>query len=82
MSIFAVNYLKAFFPKPDITITLDIYTYDYLHHMQLELKTNALSVHLNLGGATHGHLELLLTNTKFATLSNDLYLGPVHPNIY
>ena len=49
--------------------------------MQLKLKTNALSVNSNTIGATHGHLRLLITNTKYATLSNFLYEHPVQPDI-
>ena len=49
--------------------------------MQLELKWNALSIHYNLGGGTHGHLGLSMTNTKSATLSPIAYVRPMHPGI-
>ena len=49
--------------------------------MQLELKTNAISVHSNLGCATHGHLGILMMDTKYATLSNIPYAFPIHPGI-
>ena len=81
MSISTVNYLKTFFPKPYLTIILVVPTYNALHQIQLEIKTNALYVHSNLGGATHGHLGLLITNTKYATLSKIPYVRTVHPGI-
>lgn len=56
MSIQAINYHENLFPKPDLTKIIGIPTYDTLHTLQLELKTNAQSVHSNLGGGNHGHL--------------------------
>ena len=76
-----VNYCETFLLKPDITRIFGIPNYNSFHQIQLELKTNALSVHSNLGGATHIHLVLLMINTKYATLSNVPYLRPVHPSI-
>ena len=52
MSISTVNYCDTFFPKLDLNRIIGISTYDTLHQIQLELKTNALSVNSKLGGAT------------------------------
>ena len=73
MSIQLVNYRETYFTKPDLTRILGIPTYEALHQMQLELKTNALSVHSNLGGAVHGHLGLLMTDVQYALLSDTVY---------
>ena len=81
MSIPSVNYRETFFPKPDLTRILGIPTYENLHQMQLELKTNALSVHSNLGGATHGHLGLLMTEAQYALVSDIAYERPEHPGV-
>ena len=81
MSISTVNYCETFFPKPDFTRILGIPTYDSLRQIQLELKSNSLYVHSNFGGATHGHLKLLMTKTKYAPLSPVPYVRPVHPGI-
>ena len=81
MSISTVNYIETFFPKLDLTRILGIPTYDSLHQMQIELKINALYVHSNLGGGTHGHLGLFMTNTKHATLPLVLCVRTVHPGI-
>jgi hypothetical protein len=81
MSIPSVNYRETFFPKPDLTRIIGIPTYEALHQMQLELKTNALSVHSNLGGAQHGHLGLLMTNAQYALVSDTPYERPEHPGV-
>jgi uncharacterized phage-associated protein len=81
MSIPAVNYRETFFPKPDLTRIIGIPTYDTLHQMQLELKSNALSVHSNLGGGAHGHLGLLMTNAQYALISDAPYERPEHPGV-
>ena len=81
MIISTVNYHKTFFPKPDLTRILGIPTYNALHQMQLELKSNAVYVHSNIGGATHVHLVLLMKNTTYDTLSPVPYVCPIHPDI-
>ena len=81
MRIFTVNYPETFFLIPDLTIIIGITTYDALHQMHLELKSNALSVHLNLGGATHGNIVIFTTKKKYATLSPITYVRSMHPVI-
>ena len=81
MSISKVNYRKTFFLKLDLTRILGIPTHDGLHQIQIELKINGLSVYSKLGWGTPGHLVILMINTKYATLSPVLYVGPVHPGI-
>ena len=81
MNISTVKYRNALFPKPDLTIILGIPTYDTLQRIQLELKTNAHSVHNNLWVATHWYLRLLMTGSKYATLSNFLYIRTVQSGI-
>ena len=79
--ISAVNYRDTFSPKLDLTINPGILTYGALQQMQLELKTNAPSVHSNLVGATHGHIAPLMTNTTYTKLSNVPHVRPVYPSI-
>lgn len=50
MSIAAINYRETFFPVKDLSRIIGIPTYETLHTMHLELKTNSTSVHSNLGG--------------------------------
>ena len=81
MSISTVKYRETFPPKPDLTRIIGIPTYDAKYQMRLELKINALSLHYNIGGATQRHLGILITNTKYATMSPVPYVGPVHTGI-
>ena len=81
MSISTVNYQETFFPKPELTRILSIRTYNALHQIQLELKSNTLSVQSNIGGVTYGHLGLLMTNKKYAILLPVVYVRPVYPGI-
>ena len=80
MSISMVKYSHNLFLKPYITKILGIPTYGALHQMQLDKKQRSF-FHSNLEGATHGHLEILMTSTKYATLTNVPYVRLVHPGI-
>ena len=81
MSIYTLNYCKTFCPKPDFTRILGISTYNTLHQIKFKIKTNIISVHLNLGGATRGHIGLLMLNKKYATLPNAPYVRSMQPAI-
>ena len=81
MIIYTVNYHDTFFLKLDLTIILIIPTYDAIQQIQLDIKTNDLSFHYNLGGATIWHIRLLMTDAKYATLSNVLYVHTKHHGI-
>ena len=76
-----VNYHKTVFQKPDLTRVLGIPTYYALHHMQLEIKSNAIYVYSKLGCGNQGNLKRLITNTKYATLSPVPYIRIVHSGI-
>ena len=78
-SIPLVNYCGTFSPNLGLTKIFVIPTYESLHQMQLELKTNDISVHYNLGVGTNGHLKLLLTNYQYSLITNTAYVRPVHP---
>jgi hypothetical protein len=79
MSIAAINYRETFFPVKDLTRIIGIPTYETLHTMHLELKTNSTSVHSNLGGGQFGHLGLVISPTRYAMESNAPYVRPAHP---
>ena len=49
--------------------------------MKIDIKTNSISVQSNLRGATHGNLGLFMTDVKYATLSNVLYVRTMSPGI-
>ena len=44
-----------------------------------ELKDNASSVTSTLGGVMYGHLGLLLSATRYATLSATAFITPLNP---
>ena len=73
----AINYRETFFPNPDLTWIIGIPTYETLRTLNIELKTNAQSVHSNLGGGNLGHLGLILsTATQYALISPLPYVRP------
>jgi hypothetical protein len=79
MSLAAINYRETFFPVKDLTRIIGIPTYETLHTLHLELKTNSTSVHSNLGGGQFGHLGLVISPARYAMESNEAYVRPVHP---
>ena len=79
MSIAAINYRETFFPVKDLSRIIGIPTYETLHTMHLELKTNSTSVHSNLGGGQFGHLGLVISPARYAMEANTPYVRPVHP---
>jgi hypothetical protein len=79
MSIPTVNYREVFFEHPDLSRIIGIPTYETLHTLNQELKSNAISVHSNLGGGQHGHLGLVVSPNAYALLSNIPYDRPGHP---
>ena len=79
MSVAAINYREAFFPMKDLTRIIGMPTYETLHMMHLELKTNSTSVHSNLAGGQFGHLGLVLSPAGYAMVSNVPYARPTHP---
>jgi hypothetical protein len=79
MSIPTVNYREIFFEHPDLTTIIGIPSYNTLHTLNQEIKSNAISVHSNLGAGQHGHLGLVISPNAYAFLANTPYLRPGHP---
>ena len=55
---------------------------DSLIVLQRELKANASSIYSNLGGATHGHLFLVIPPAQFNLLTNTPFVRPNHPGMF
>ena len=51
-------------------------TYETLHVLTTELKANASSVPSTLGGGSHGHLGLILSDIRYETLQTPPHLTP------
>ena len=55
-------------------------TYDTLQTLSTEIKANAASVPSTLGGGSYGHLGLVLSPDRYATLANAVpWISPVNP---
>jgi hypothetical protein len=63
MSILTVNYREIFFEYPDLTKIIGIPAFETLHLLNQGIKSNAITVHSNLGGGQHGHLGLVVSPT-------------------
>ena len=81
MTISIVNYHKTIFKHPNLTKIIGIPTYDALHLLHNEIKSNAISVHSNIGGVQHGYLGLVVSPTACKLLSNSPFVTPIHPGI-
>ena len=57
----AVNYCVSLFEHVDLTPVSGQPTYESLRLLNQELKTNAMSVHSNLGGGAHGYYGLIVS---------------------
>jgi hypothetical protein len=58
-------------------------TYETLQNALTELKANAGSVPSTLGGGQYGHLGLLLSDTRYATLPmTQPWVSPINPGPY
>jgi hypothetical protein len=79
MSIPTVNYREIFFEHHDLTKIIGIPSYDTLLKLNQEIKSNAISVHSNLGEGQHGHLGLVISLNAYAFLANTPYDRPRHP---
>ena len=53
-------------------------SYDSLQNLLIELKANAGSVPTTLGGGHHGHLSLIVSPERYATLAHTIpWVNPV-----
>ena len=57
--------------------------YETLQHLTTEIKANAASVPSTLGGGLYGHLGLVVSDQKYATLANTLpWITPGNPGAF
>jgi len=58
-------------------------TYETLQTLATEIKANAASVPSTLGGGHFGHLGLILSDARYATLADTIpWISPVNPGPY
>jgi hypothetical protein len=75
----AINYRDTYFEYPELTRIEGEPTAEHLIRLNKELKSNAISVYSNLGGAQHGHLFLVMTPAQFSMISATPFERPPHP---
>ena len=67
------------FEHPVLTKIIGPLTYCQLKTIKDELKANAASIYLELGGGAHGYLGLVLTVLEYANVSATMFVRHVHP---
>ena len=77
----AINYRELYFEYKELTRIEGEPTAEHLIKLNKELKSNALSVYSNLGGAQHGHLFLVMTPAQFELISVTPFVRPAHPGV-
>ena len=76
-----VNYRDTHFERANLTPIRGEPTFETVHKLWNEIKANACSVYLHLGGGTHGHLGLVLKAAQYADVSNTFFTRPAHPGL-
>ena len=79
MAIAAVNYKESFFEHTELTPIIGRPNYKSLHRLHQEIKTNAMTVHSNLGGGAFGYLGLVMTPSEYAFISPVPFVKPIYP---
>ena len=74
-----IDYKETHFEKSELTPIRGEPTYPSLELLLKELKANALNVHSNLGGGTHGHLGLVISPASYAHISATPFNHPTFP---
>ena len=79
MMVSTFNYRKKIFEHPNLSKITGVLTYDTLHLLHNEIKSNALAVHSNIGGGQHGYLGLVVSLTAYYVLTKTPFVSQVHP---
>ena len=74
-----VDYRNAVFEHPTVTCIHGEPTFEGISRLHKELMINAQTVHSNLGRGAHGHLGLVLSQRRYALISNAAYTRPQSP---
>ena len=53
--------------------------YETLHLLHNEIKSNAMTVHSNIGGRQHGYFSLVVRPTAYALLTNTPFVCQDYP---
>ena len=78
----SVNYKDSYFEHPVLTKIRGEPTYETLHHLKNELKSNASSVPTTLGSSNHGYLGMILTPEEYQCIApENPFKQPQNPGI-
>ena len=76
----SVDYKDSYFKHPVLTRIRREPTYETLHHLKNELKSNASFIPTTLVGGNHGYLGVILTPVEYHRIAPaDLFIRP--PNL-
>ena len=77
-----VNNKDSYFENPVLTAIRGEPTYETLHHIKNELKSNASSVPTTLGGGNHGYLCMILASAEYRRIApTDTFTRPQNPGV-
>ena len=80
MTIGMVDYAASYFKYKTPTPIQGTPTNKTLKQLKQELRANAASVELDLGGGDHGYLGLVLTDTEYTKVSATAFTAPAFPD--
>ena len=78
MTISTVNYRETIFDNPDVSKIMGVPTYETLHFLHNEVKSNAMSVHSNIRSRHYGYLILVVSPTAYALLTKNPFVCQFH----
>ena len=74
----SITYKDNLFERTNLIPIRGEPTFKMIHKLRNEIKENARSVYSNLGGGSHGHLVLVLTDTHYALIYPNPFVYPTH----
>ena len=79
MATHTVNYCATVFEHSTLTRIHGEPTFEGIRLLHKEVMVNAQTVHLDMGGGSHGYLGLTLSPRCYTLISNAQYNRPTHP---
>ena len=76
-----IDYKNNYFEKPELTRIHGAPSTSTLLKLRNEIRTNAQSVHSDLGGGGHGHLGMVCNPATYKDITGlqAVYIKPIHP---
>ena len=74
-----INYKDTLFKRANLTPICGEPNFETLHNIQNYIKADIKSVYSNIGGRSHGHLGLVLTDAQYALISPTHCVYPTRP---